>query len=284
MSAQRPFLAEPMRRLLERWMPVEEWHWRHRSIPKSDGGTRTLRIPVPPLLRDLKRLNGYLLAPLDDCEWSYCRKNLGAARAIRAHAKHPYLLHRDLASFFPSTTSKRIEDSLISLRFGVRNARLIAAVCTCDDQLPQGSPASVTLGNLVLRGLDVRIGRLCQDEGLTYTRYVDDIAVSGGARLQTWVAEAIDDIIATEGWVCGSKGGLFAPGVTHLYLGAIVNGVPRPKDETMSRLFEWLDLLKSGDSSVLSELQGLVTWYRTLDSPRGDLLKASIDEISRSIA
>lgn len=269
-------LPELHRQRLNRWLPPEGWHWKRLSKSRPDGKIRVLRIPTDPLMEDLRKLNRDVLAPLDDCEWSYCRSRRGAAPAVRAHAGHPYLLHRDISSFFPTTTTERVFDALVTTGFATRSARLISQVCTCENQLPQGAPPSVTLGNLVLRKLDVRIGQLCHQHGLTYTRYVDDIAVSGGRRLSDWLADEIDAIIESEGWTCGSKGGLFSPRMPHPYLGAIVNGIPRPRNEKLSHLYELAREYSAGRVEVLPSLRGLIAWCRALDRNKGELMAAAL--------
>lgn len=269
-------LPEPDRRRLARWLPQEDWHWKRINKSRPDGKIRVLRVPTDRMKDDLRKLNRDVLAPLDACQWSYCRSGRGAALAVRAHSKHPYLLHRDISSFFPSTSTDRVLSALVAVGFAIRSAALISQVCTCDNELPQGSPTSVTLGNLVLRKLDVRLGKLCTEHGLTYTRYVDDIAVSGGSRLSAWLAGEIDAIIAEEGWSCGSKGGLFTPKMPHPYLGAIVNGIPRPKDESMSRLFELAREYSLGTAQALPPLRGLLAWCLALDPVKGALLRAAL--------
>ncbi len=284
MIKRRRTLSEPHRKLLKRWEVEASWHWRYAEILQRNGKTRNLRVPCDALMRDLKEIHRHVLAPLDRCEWSFCRKKRGAGAAIRAHARHPYFFHRDIQSFFPSTSTDRVREALDLARFRARDATLLATVCTRDDQLPQGAPTSVALGNLVLLKLDSRIGMLCRANGLTYTRYVDDIAISGGRRLNEWVADAVDRIIAEESWTCGEKGGLMTPRVEHAYLGAIVNGIPRPENSTMARLHDVAHRFFDGDDNVLPELRGLVSWYRSLDHNHGNLFAAAIESVVQARA
>jgi RNA-directed DNA polymerase len=45
--------------------------------------------------------------------------------------------------------------------------------------LPQGAPTSPMLANLVCAALDTEIQKIASREGLVYTRYADDMTLSG---------------------------------------------------------------------------------------------------------
>jgi hypothetical protein len=164
--------------------------WRRRIREQSDcwkqaviernGKSRTLRVPCKGLKALQRSLNHDVLKHLDRERASYCRAGRGVLRAAAAHEHRPALLHRDIARFFPSVSPSRAVKTLIGEGFSPHHARLITSVCTLDGELPQGAPTSVTLGNLVLKSLDRRLSALCRKNGLTYTRYVDDLAISGG--------------------------------------------------------------------------------------------------------
>lgn len=183
--------------------------------------------------------------------------------AVTLHQRHPALMHRDVASFFPNVDHLRVVRTLQRLGFNDEDAALIANVCIVDDELPQGSPASVTLGNLVLIKLDTRIGSLCEEHGLTYTRYVDDVAVSGGpGRLQTF-GPLIDEIIDDEGWSCGARGGVFAPGSYREYLGVSVGGSLRPGLKSSEKALQAHHDLENGNITI-AEFRGRMAWARKI--------------------
>lgn len=183
--------------------------------------------------------------------------------AVTLHQRHPALMHRDIASFFPNVDHLRVVRTLQRLGFNDQDAALMADVCVVDNELPQGSPASVTLGNLVLIKLDTRIGSLCEENGLTYTRYVDDVAVSGGhGRLQTF-SSLIDEIIADEGWSCGAKGGIFAPGTYREYLGVSVGGLLRPGHKSSEKAMQAHRDLENGEIT-LAEFRGRMAWAQKI--------------------
>ena len=240
--------------------------WIARIAQKPAGGFRVIHAPCPPLKELLKDLNRRHLAPLDTGRFAFCRKGAGVLKAVRLHRAHPALLHRDLRDFFPSITQTMVCRTLVRRGFSHLTATVLARLCTLHDELVQGSPASVTLGNLVLARLDGRIGKLCEVNGLTYTRYVDDIAVSGGAARLSTLGDRIDRIIDEEGWTCGAKGGLFAPGEYREYLGVDIGKRLRVGARAKSRALQAHDALESGLIDY-AEFQVRTGWVRAVEGP-----------------
>src|SRR5258708_30516670 len=56
---------------------------------------------------------------------------------------------------------------------------MLGGLCCLDDRLPQGAPTSPALSNIVCRRLDARIAGFCRACDCRFTRYADDIAISG---------------------------------------------------------------------------------------------------------
>lgn len=85
----------------------------------------------------------------------------------------------------------------------------LTSLCTVNGALPQGAPTSPTLSNLVCLRLDQRIGKYCENKALTYTRYADDITISGNKL--TVIRKAwgiIKLIIKDEGYTINKKKGI----------------------------------------------------------------------------
>lgn len=56
---------------------------------------------------------------------------------------------------------------------------LLTKLCCYYDYLPQGAPTSAYISNLVMKSFDDYIGKWCDDNGISYTRYCDDMTFSG---------------------------------------------------------------------------------------------------------
>ncbi|HGW7490657.1 TPA: reverse transcriptase domain-containing protein, partial [Escherichia coli] len=57
-------------------------------------------------------------------------------------------------------------------------ATIIAQIACLDGSLPQGSPCSPVITNLICRILDFRLSKLAVTYGCSYSRYADDITFS----------------------------------------------------------------------------------------------------------
>jgi len=102
-----------------------------------------------------------------------------------------------LKNFFPTVTYNRIKGVFTSFGYSDQVATIFALICSepkiVDISLlgkdyyaqqgtrflPQGSPCSPAITNVICRKLDFRLNGLAKKYGFDYTRYVDDITFSG---------------------------------------------------------------------------------------------------------
>lgn len=97
----------------------------------------------------------------------------------RIHVGQKILLHADIQNFFESISLARVQDAFTQMGSNLVVAKLLAQLCTLDGFLPQGSSASPVLANLVCQHLDLALDRLASSQGCKYSRYADDITISG---------------------------------------------------------------------------------------------------------
>jgi len=62
-------------------------------------------------------------------------------------------------------------------------------LCTVNGFAVQGFPTSPTLANIVMRGFDMSMGKYCEDLGIIYSRYADDLAFSTRTHNKTELIE-----------------------------------------------------------------------------------------------
>lgn len=96
----------------------------------------------------------------------------------KVHQGNKYKFTLDLMSFFPNISSQQVYDCFINLKFSTHQAHMLTKLTTWKHELPQGTPTSTHLANLVFLNTDFAIIDLCKKHCLTYTRYVDDITIS----------------------------------------------------------------------------------------------------------
>ena len=79
-------------------------------------------------------------------------------------------------------------------------AHLLTKLCTnSDNVLPQGSPASPSISNLVLLKLDKRLSSLAKSINCCYSRYADDITFSGNKSIKS-IVPLVKRIVFEEGY------------------------------------------------------------------------------------
>ena len=189
------------------------------EIPKRTGGTRRITAPVGKL-KDIQKciaiiLSPYYLAP--DCVHGFVEGRSVATNASK-HIERNYVLNIDLKDFFPTITYTRVMKALMELGFNEEVSDTIARLCTIPswdkssqmlrNALPQGSPASPLLSNIVCSSLDQRLMALAKRFGLTYSRYADDITFSSNhsvyAKDSAFLQE-LEDIVKSSGFKINKK-------------------------------------------------------------------------------
>lgn len=104
----------------------------------------------------------------------------GIVSNAQQHVAKAWLLHIDLVNFFGSIREKVVREALGRLlrHFNDYEIGVIAHLCCHEGFLPQGSPTSPILSNLVCFHLDQQLEALAGSLSLTVTRYSDDICFS----------------------------------------------------------------------------------------------------------
>lgn len=139
--------------------------WVEKKTDKKTGefkrykdGTVKERV-IRPSLRELKliqtRIKNKLLTPIELPENVHGgvkrRSNITNAKT---HQGNKYQFTTDLQNFYPSISSKRVYETLLSLGFSTHFSRWITKLTTWKHELPQGTPTSTHLANLVFLKTD----------------------------------------------------------------------------------------------------------------------------------
>ena len=87
-----------------------------------------------------------------------------------------------------------------------RVATVIAQIACHENSLPQGSPCSPVISNLVASVLDIRLVKLACESGCTYSRYADDITFSTNKRNFPFniAVSAASDADQSHQWIPGT--------------------------------------------------------------------------------
>jgi RNA-directed DNA polymerase len=98
---------------------------------------------------------------------------------VMPHVGHAFVYTADIKRFFPSIHFSRVTRLFLELGCSDEVSRLLTRICTYDYCLAQGFVTSPLLADQVFRSADDRISKLCEKLGLAYTRFVDDLSISG---------------------------------------------------------------------------------------------------------
>lgn len=169
--------------------------YRSFDIPKKSGGVRTIHAPEPQLALLQTRLAELLYACVRERKQKNARfwfashgfhKGRTVISNAEVHRRRRFVFNLDLNDFFGTINFGRvrgffIHDTMFSLEPKV--ATIIAQIACHDNALPQGSPCSPVISNLIGNILDSRLLALARSAHCTYTRYADDLTFSTNEKL-----------------------------------------------------------------------------------------------------
>lgn len=159
------------------------------EVDKKSGGKRTIKAPVPKL-KVLQQHLAYLLYQcLEEIERERnarpisfgFRKNRSITENASHHKGKRWIFNLDLKDFFPSFNFGRVRGFFLKDRAFALHPEVATTIAqiACDGvALPQGSPCSPVISELIAQILDMRLVRLAKKHNVTYTRYADDITFS----------------------------------------------------------------------------------------------------------
>ena len=191
------FKPKSLSYILYKIPPEKKYH--SFEILKKNGGTRLIQAPIP----ELKNLQRRVATLLYNCCYEIERSELEESKKhnikkrkilshgfkkkcsiytnAKIHTHKRYILNFDIKDFFPSINFGRVRGYFIKNNVFELNeevATVIAQIACHENQLPQGSPCSPIISNLIAHLLDVRLVQLAKKYKLNYSRYADDITFS----------------------------------------------------------------------------------------------------------
>lgn len=173
--------------------PAIQYH--QFEIPKRNGGKRVINAPTDKLKNLQSRLSNLLQDCIDEInEVKYPNPEVKRSRLAHGfirersiitnammHLNKNNVLNIDLNNFFDSFNFGRVRGFFIKNRNFELNpniATVIAQIACYNNKLPQGSPCSPVITNLITHSLDIRLASLAKKHSCTYSRYADDITFS----------------------------------------------------------------------------------------------------------
>ena len=286
-------------------------HYIRFKIPKKTGGERLISAPLP----RLKKAQEWILRNiLDKLELNDAAHGFRCDRSIvtnaQPHVGTDVIINFDLKDFFPSISYKRVKGLFQSFGYSEAAATIFALLCTestleeieLDNQtyyvatterhLPQGSPASPAISNLLCRRLDKRLTAMATKLGFIYTRYADDLTFSAsGDNLQNIcnILNRTESIVNHEGFTLNQeKTRIMRKSRQQEVTGVVVNSQPNICNKTLKRFRATLfQIEKDGlegktwgnSSNLLASIQGFANFVAMVNPEKGAELLARIKKI-----
>ncbi|MEK6676514.1 MAG: reverse transcriptase family protein [Planctomycetota bacterium] len=131
-----------------------------------------------------------------------CVRGRNIKMNAEAHKNSQFVFSCDITDFYPTIHSSRVYN-FFSDNQGCSPdvARLLTRLCTYNHHLALGLITSPLIANHALTTVDFRIAQMASSVGLKYTRYVDDITISGPFDLhKSGFPDTIKRILSTHGF------------------------------------------------------------------------------------
>jgi RNA-directed DNA polymerase len=285
-------------------------HWRRFQVPKKTGGMRTISAPMPRLKAAQRFILEHILekVPVHETAHGFVAGRSIVSNAAR-HVGREVVVNFDLLDFFPTLTWVRVRGLFASLGFSPEISTILALLCTeaetdeieldgkrwyvhsSERRLPQGSPCSPAITNLVCMRLDQRLDGLARKLGYTYTRYADDLTFSGPPDKVHTLLVVVKAIVEDEGFALNpDKTRVMRKGGRQEVTGLVVN---RKLGVSRELLRKWRAVMfqvdrdgpegkKLGPSpDVLASLVGFASFVHMVEPEKGKSMLESARALSR---
>ena len=185
------------------------------AIPKKSGATRIIHAPCPELKNLQTAVSKYLQDCLDEINESKSitrslshgfKRGYSIVTNASVHKNRRLVLNLDLENFFGSINFGRVRGFFITNKnFSLQPAvaTVLAQIICFDNSIPQGSPCSPVVSNLIGHLLDIKLAQLASETKCTYSRYADDLTFS--TNKQQFPADIVSPGALPHDWVVGTK-------------------------------------------------------------------------------
>ena len=248
----------------------KESQYRNFTIKK---GTKRRKIEAPKVgLKIFQSWIGHNLSStliFPKCVFGFIPDMNGVFEAADVHCESKWVYSLDLRDFFTSISKEKVKSELINLGYSAHSAELITILCTYQGRLPQGSPASPVLSNIVFQKTDSRLLKKSEELGIKYTRYADDLVFSGINPMPAALPELIKEVLLDEGWTIAEEKEHISCLPNRLKVhGLLVHGEkPRLTKGYRNRIRAYKHLLNSGKvkDADLDMVNGHISYAENLE-------------------
>jgi RNA-directed DNA polymerase len=174
------YLTEYREEYILRAITKPENFYRTFSILKKNGARREIKEPLP----GLKFIQYWILnniiktIPMNKFNNAYSTGKSIVSNA-KYHTKQSLVLNVDIEKFFDNITFDMVYNFFYNFGYNNVVSNVLAKLCTLNGSIPQGSPTSPYLSSVLTFDIDNNLFEYCRVKNLRYSRYADDITISG---------------------------------------------------------------------------------------------------------
>lgn len=277
-------------------------------IPKKSGGLRKIDAPLPELMDALRRLKTLFEedfhALYHTSAFAYVKKRC-TVDAVKRHQQNnsKWFAKLDLHNFFGSTTPEFVM-SMFSMVFpfseviktqrGRDALRTALELAFLDGVLPQGTPISPLITNVMMIPVDFKLTKALRDfnkQRFIYTRYADDFIISSQYDFNVRdIEELVCDVLKGFGApfsINESKTRYGSSAGRNWNLGVMLNKDNeitvgnKKKRQFQSMLYNYITDKKNGiawNREDLMVMQGLHSYYRMVEERAIDAIVQHIND------
>lgn len=166
--------------------------------PKFKHGIQQFRIITPskePLKNIQEKIHRNILLkiPLPDYVYGGVRGRDNVQNAQR-HKGKKFNFTTDLSNYFPSISSRQIFAMFRRNGFSPTVCQILTKLTTFDGKLPQGTPTSPTLSNLIFVSTGEKLNSLAKENKIIFTTFIDDLTFSSSNDFKNLIPEFINII------------------------------------------------------------------------------------------
>ena len=261
------------------------------DVPKrGHRGVREISAPIPKLRQTQRWILDNILCnvQLSNHATAYIVGKSIQNNAL-PHVQSKIIINFDLKDFFPSVSFQRVLGVYLNLGYVYPVALLLTKLSCHNERIPQGSPTSPAICNILCRKLDRRLGGLAHKLGFQYTRYADDITFSG-ERFIDGMINSVKKIVNDEGFQLNDrKTKVIRAGKSQKVTGLVVNqrvNIPRPYYRRIRAMIH--NCLRFGPNSQTAQelsafkaqLYGHAHYVNSINPEKGKILLEQLDQVS----
>ena len=221
--------------------------------------------------------NIFYKIPISQYAKAYTPKR-GIRDHVKYHTNEDVVITLDIENFFNELNSYMLEECLLSKGYSSQVSNLITKICTLEECLPQGAPTSPRISNILLLDFDNAIAKYTKEKKIKYTRYADDIAISGTIENPQEIILVVENELKKLSLnLNASKTNIMHRGNRQIISGIVVNQkaqIPREIRYELKQAMNFIDKygleshlakINCKKSSYLEHLLGLANYILTIN-------------------